>query len=94
MSREFEEETGIHVRGGRWERVVMLEGAGWHVTFFRCVLTTHDLHFMKSMTDEEVVVVGCEQPTDLIENLTWLIPLCLDMSGVQVPIGLRDVGAN
>ena len=39
MEREFEEETGVFVHRDKWERVVMMEGDGWFVTFFRTFLS-------------------------------------------------------
>lgn len=92
MTREFQEETGLYVRKDRWERVVMMEGDKWHVTFFKCVLTNLDRHQIQTMTDEAVVEVQCDMPAGMIPNLTWLLPLCLDESGIQLPLKVRDVG--
>ncbi len=92
MSREFEEETGVHLPKTRWERVVMMEGSDWHVTFFRALLTNLDRHHIQTMTDEAVVEVQCDIPGGMIPNLTWLLPLCLDQSGIQLPLQVRDVG--
>lgn len=92
MTREFHEETGLFIRKERWERVVMMEGSGWHVTFFKCVLTNLDRHHIQTMTDEAVVEVQCDIPKGMIQNLTWLLPLCLDDSGIQLPLQLRDIG--
>ncbi len=93
MAREFEEETAIHVQLRRWEEIVqMSNGKNWEVTFFRVFLSPHDIHFMTSMTDEKVILVSCENENELnmIPNLSWLIPLALDDSGVQFPIAMRD----
>ena len=92
MEREFEEETGVHVKADRWKRVVMMEGQDWHVTFFKTVLTNLDRHHIQTMTDEAVVEVQCDMPGGMIPNLTWLLPLCLDESGIQLPLQVRDVG--
>lgn len=92
MTREFEEETGVHIRPERWERVAMMEGTGWHVTFYKTVLTNLDRHHIQTMTDETVVEVQCDIPKGMIPNLTWLLPLCLDDSGIQFPLNLKDVG--
>ena len=94
MEREFEEETGVHIAAKRWERVVMMEGQDWHVTFFKCTLTNLDRHHIQTMTDEAVVEVQCDIPGGMIQNLSWLLPLCLDETGVQKPIQVRDLGAK
>ncbi len=91
MTREFEEETGVHVKAERWTRVVMMEGHDWHVTFYKCGLTNLDRHHIQTMTDEKVVEVQCDIPKGMIQNLTWLLPLCLDESGIQLPLQVRDV---
>ncbi len=92
MAREFEEETAIHVQLQRWFEIVQMRGRGWEVTFFKVFLTPHDIHFMTSMTDEKVILVSCEIENELnmVDNLSWLIPLALDDSGVQFPIAMRD----
>lgn len=96
MEREFEEETGVFIHKMNWERMVMMEGNGWHVTFFRTWLTRRDVHMIKSLTDEEVVQVSVKTEEEganakILTNLSWLLPLCLDDSGIQFPLQVRDV---
>ena len=94
MEREVEEETGVHIRAERWTRVVMMEGQDWNVMFFRCILTNLDRHHIQTMTDEAVVEVQCDIPGGMITNLSWLLPLCLDETGVQLPLKVIDLGAK
>jgi 8-oxo-dGTP pyrophosphatase MutT (NUDIX family) len=92
MAREFEEETAIHIPLSRWMEIVQMRGRAWEVTFFRAFLSRHDIHFMTSMTDERVSLISCENENELnmVPNLSWLIPLALDDSGIQFPIAMRD----
>lgn len=92
IAREFEEETAIHVPLSRWFEIVQMRGKRWEVTFFKAFLSRHDIHFMTSMTDEKVVLISCENDNELnmVPNLSWLIPLALDESGIQFPIAMRD----
>ncbi len=92
MAREFEEETAIHVQLQKWFEIVQMRGKKWEVTFFKTMLSPHDIHFMTSMTDEKVMLISCEVENELnmVPNLSWLIPLALDDSGIQFPIMMRD----
>jgi len=92
MAREFEEETAIHVQLHKWFEIVQMRGKKWEVTFFKTFLSPHDIHFMTSMTDEKVMLISCENENELnmVPNLSWLIPLALDESGIQFPIAMRD----
>jgi len=92
IAREFEEETAIHVPLSRWFEIVQMRGKKWAVTFFKAFLSRSDIHFMTSMTDEKVMLISCENENELnmVPNLSWLIPLALDESGIQFPIMMRD----
>ncbi len=91
MEREFEEETGVFIHRLAWERVVVMKGKGWEVTFFRTTLTARDIRYVRSVTDEEVVRVGCkvDGAMGMLPNLSWLIPLCMDHDLVM-PIAVSD----
>lgn len=75
MVREFEEEAGLEVPA--WETYIRLQGGGWSCDFFRAFDV--DLTRVKTMTDEEVIVVPARSlPSDVLVDLNWLIPLALD----------------
>jgi 8-oxo-dGTP pyrophosphatase MutT (NUDIX family) len=74
--REFEEETGI--KQTQWEPVITMAGGDWIVDVFTC---KGDVVFdAKTMEDEEVYLLPISEldKYDLIPNLSWLIPMCLD----------------
>ena len=79
IKREFKEETSLDVCN--WELFVTLTNyTDWTVFFFRSFLTFSELLKCKSMTDEEVKIYDIsvrELPSNMIDNLYWLIPLAL-----------------
>lgn len=66
-TREFEEETGIHIQPDRWESIGRLESDGYVV---HCLVSfTDDIINAKTMTDEEVMVVERRKLLrDIIKN--------------------------
>lgn len=92
MIREFEEETGCHVED--WEVFVTLQSPpgwknAWSVYFFRAFGV--DLTKLKSVTEEEVVVVPwLDLPSSVIHNLRWLIPLASDLD-IEIPVQIHDL---
>jgi 8-oxo-dGTP diphosphatase len=83
--REFFEETGVDIPDRYWEKYGLLTGKGYIVDCFRAV--TSDVWKVESKTDEEVVVraVAMLQRENMIHNLSYLIPLALDLSIRNVP---------
>jgi 8-oxo-dGTP diphosphatase len=75
--REFEEETGVKIVD--WRAYCEISGADW-ICYFYYAISDYACREYKTMTDEEIVTI----PTDklfehqVIENLRWLIPMCLD----------------
>jgi 8-oxo-dGTP diphosphatase len=85
MRREFLEETGLDIPA--WVHCVDLYGNDWLVHFF---YTCGYLYYAKSMTDEEVFPFPVENlPENIIPNLKYLIPLCLDKDLVK-PFRLNE----
>src|ERR1700722_412743 len=79
MMREVEEETGITTTEQQWTHACTMDGHGkspWLVQVFKCETV---LAFAKNMTDEKVgIYKSFDLPVNVIPNLRWLIPLCLD----------------
>ena len=76
MVREFEEETGLLVPV--WEPYVKLAGEDWSCAFFRAFSV--DLSKVRTVTDEQIMVLNARYlPPSTLTNLTWLIPLALDL---------------
>ena len=87
MTREFFEETGYKTRVYDWHKLITLTEARktWSVNFFYCISNSDDLSELKTMTDEEVVIIDVKNLNNekVIDNLKWLIPMCLDKSQVH-----------
>lgn len=94
MVREFREECGISSSPMYWSGVTTLSGPGWEVE----VLAAEGFDLAgdaRSRESERVRVFRVEDvakipPENLIPNLRWLIPLCLDVlqeggAGPNVP---------
>lgn len=76
MVREFKEETGIY--SGNWKYIITMKGDDWSVDVFTC--KSNNVFSFKSMESEQVNLIPLYQldDYDLISNLYWLIPMCLD----------------
>lgn len=82
MLREFEEETGIHTDPDVWRLKTTMTGKDWRCYVFAGFHNTNDLPaFRDFSSDEEIAVVVDVKDVfskEIIPNLQWLIPLCLD----------------
>ncbi len=78
IRREVREESALDIPAGDWLPVAEMRADGWRVHVF-AARYSGDPAAARSQTDEPVrwVPVGA-LPPDVISNLTWLIPLCLD----------------
>lgn len=88
MRREFWEEAGVKIDD--WELAVEMTGRTWRVHFFTACGNVLDTW---TRTDESICLVGvlnAPLTPNILPNLGWLIPLCLD-SDIEKPVILRDV---
>jgi 8-oxo-dGTP diphosphatase len=76
MIREFQEETGVEIPKDLWQDICYLRGDDWSVVVYTAVSV--DIEHCSTMTDEEVRVFPVAELPEVIDNLSWLIPLCLD----------------
>ena len=76
MAREFKEEVGIE--HSDWKYVITMSGDGWSVDVFSAI--SNDVHNFKQKEKEVPLYIGIHELDDfnLISNLYWLIPMCLD----------------
>jgi len=76
MRREFMEETGIEAP--HWTYVTTMSGEDWVVDVFSS--RSDDVFNAKTMEEERVSLLPVNEldKYDIIENLYWLIPMCLD----------------
>lgn len=79
MRREFEEEAGLDLDSWGEPKAVM-QGDGWRVYYFAAtVATTAALFTLKARTSEPVGIHQLDRlPDNVLPNVRWLIPLCLD----------------
>lgn len=82
MIREFKEEAGIDCDG--WRYVVTMYGEDWKVDVFTAF--SDDVFTSKTMEEEKVHLISLAELDnyDLIPNLYWLIPMCLDKNPVYL----------
>jgi len=76
MIREFKEETGVEVL--QWNRLITLvsESYDFVCDFYFCFGNIYKCY---STTDEIIQYVDVNDlPKNVIPNLIWLIPMCLD----------------
>ena len=86
MEREFLEEAGLNI--DNWELGVIMEGKTWKVFFFFAYIAPPIQIIQK--TDELICVErSYPLPLNVLPNLRWLIPLCLD-ADITKPISIYD----
>lgn len=77
MVREFEEEAGVRTSPDDWQLVVQMAYPAGLISFFRSFSATA-YREARTMTSERVRAYGFHRVQHrLIENLNWIIPLCL-----------------
>ena len=89
MVREFREESNIDTKVENWKRVCQMgDYTTWGCEVFTTVLD--NINNYKNLTEEKCLVCvirNCDDikninkinlPSNCIENLKWLIPLCID----------------
>lgn len=89
MVREFAEETGVTTREFEWKHVCTFIIEDCHIHVF----TSHHARFGACRTTEEEPVVirdvSCLWSERKMENLAWLVPMCL--TALQNPAGFHPL---
>jgi len=90
MVREFEEETGLYIE--EWQELCMLRQIGvYEVVFYKAI--DESALSARTQEDEQVILVDPGRlPSNVIPNLKWLVPMCLDKT--IRPFVVEDVGGN
>lgn len=87
VAREFEEEAGVYIRTQYWKQTISMVSTFTDSIVYIFTAKTETLDILKTMTDEEVVIVPLDNlPDNIIPNLQWMIPLSL--SSCDMPIFL------
>lgn len=88
IRREFKEEASLDIDS--WVEVVRLYGADWTVHFYRAF---GDVTKVKAGEKEKIEIFNVNQlPSNIIPNLSWLIPLSLDLA-IKVPLLIPEKDA-
>lgn len=88
MTREFYEETKLITSEFDWFHKLTLTGEGWRVYFFAAFW--HELCKLEGTKEEPVHWYNVDKlPSNVIPNLYWMIPLCLDKD-IVTPVSFID----
>ena len=91
MQRECMEEVGLFI--DTWQWVGSMTGKrDWHVAVFRALLPQAQFDTARQCEDQEVVVAEVATlPPDVLPNLRYLIPMCLDVNteGIQYSVNAQ-----
>ncbi len=82
VMREIEEEAGLKIAAGKWQRVGDLFWENWNVSIWTCVIDVPKNH---TFPDQNVNWYAASPvPKNSIENLEWLIPLSVDVNKKRI----------
>lgn len=76
MIREFNEETGLNIQS--WNNFATITGLDWTCYFFWSISNLYNN--AQTTTDENIGIYNVSEINilNVIPNLKWLIPMCLD----------------
>lgn len=91
MIREFKEETGLFI--SHWEEFAILENDEWIVDVYSASAAIYKN--AKTTTDEivHILKVADLHKYKVIDNLKWLIPMCLDKGHVHTISSAVNIAA-
>lgn len=97
MAREFLEETGVEIVADRWRHRVTLRGDGWSVHFLTADALWEEVELAVTLaekSDEPMELYEVHRlPADVVPNVRWLLPLCLDPS-IVAPLEVLDTNGD
>lgn len=81
MLREFVEEAGVQIEIPNWNYLITISGEDWLVDFYYTLADNEDFDDISSQEVEKISIIPINSLDhyDLIENLYWLIPMCIDL---------------
>lgn len=93
MCREFSEEAGLKTFYYDWRALITLVefNEKWSVDFYYSDSLLPDLNVLKSMTDEEIIILDVANLDNesVVSNLKWLIRMCFDKNIIKSNIKTR-----
>lgn len=78
MVREVEEESGLITQGKNWHKVGKLEWEEWDVVMFAGIYQGKTSN-LKNPPEEVTWYLAKKIPENVVSNLNWMIPLCIDI---------------
>jgi 8-oxo-dGTP diphosphatase len=87
MQREFMEETGVVIKKDNWNKLGVFKSPNWIVHVF--YQFTDKVVDIKTTTEEEVILADVKyvmSRNEILPNLRWLLPLCLDKEVMNVEV--------
>jgi 8-oxo-dGTP diphosphatase len=94
LSREVLEESGLEIPQAQWHKMGVLSWDEWHVEIFAAILKEKEKHTSMMKTNEVAWYSTKHIPSNVIENLHWLIPLGIYCVTNKTPPVLKIVYPN
>lgn len=93
MQREFKEETGLVTSDQEWlPRLVITNNVANYVLHVFAAFSDGEPYLQNPDTAEPIVWHWADRlPMNVISNLRWIIPLCLDKT-IKFPLYIEDTG--
>lgn len=89
--REFKEETSMKTMEVDWHAIGSIEGEGYSVELLVAVFL-NSMGMAITITDEEVEWFNVDNlPKNIIDNLLWLIPFCVNFLEKDPTTGLETL---
>jgi 8-oxo-dGTP diphosphatase len=83
ITREVQEETGLFIPSSQWKKVAEIHSSTWYVDVMTCIYSGKETD-AKSMEKQTIEWFPLSQlPSNIMSNLSWLIPLCKDALQVK-----------
>lgn len=85
VQREIKEESNLDIAESKWKSLGLLSWTEWEVTVFAAVYSGAKTD-VKSLTEDAVSWYPVTQlPVNIISNLSWLVPLAVDVLTQKTP---------
>jgi 8-oxo-dGTP diphosphatase len=95
MTREFEEETGVHIHELDWDHFLTLEGPEATIYVYAYADQNGLMKTVDTKTDEEVDIYDMtyldDWDTMTVPNLRWIIPLMMQRAN-YLPVKVKFYG--
>lgn len=80
VQREIKEETGFEIHALGWKHVCIMEGTDYKLNVFSAFIDPVNNPFNTDETEPVLWYSVKHLPLNVIDNLHWIIPMCLDQN--------------